>query len=171
MKDSLKKFISDHRQAFDHREPSEEVWNRVEANLPAARVSWWNNVAIWRAAAVIFLGISAYLFFSGYSLKPSQQSASMLGELMNLERFYNDQITEKVELINQINKWDADDSFTQDLQKLDAMYELLREQMKSNPSAKLKDALILNMLVRIDLLNQQIEKLETTKENQSSVTI
>jgi hypothetical protein len=32
--------------------------------------------------------------------------------------------------------------------------------MKTSPSAKVKDALILNMLVRIDLLNQQIQKLE-----------
>jgi hypothetical protein len=74
-------------------------------------------------------------------------------------------------LISKINEWDADEDFTPDIQKLDAMYQVLREQMKINPSEKVKDALILNMLVRIDLLNQQIHKLEQSKEKKGDVTI
>ena len=47
------------------------------------------------------------------------------------------------------------------------MYLVLREQMKSHPSEKVKDALILNLLVRIDLLNQQIEYIEDSKKAKS----
>jgi hypothetical protein len=36
----------------------------------------------------------------------------------------------------------------------------LKEEMKTSPSQKVKDALVLNLLVRIDLLNQQLHKLE-----------
>jgi hypothetical protein len=43
------------------------------------------------------------------------------------------------------------------------MYQVLREQMKTNPTEKVKDALILNMLVRIDLLNQQIHEIEQSR--------
>ena len=32
--------------------------------------------------------------------------------------------------------------------------------MRAKPSEKVRDALILNMLIRIDLLNQQIKRLE-----------
>jgi hypothetical protein len=40
------------------------------------------------------------------------------------------------------------------------MYNVLKEEMKTSPSQKVKDALVLNLLVRIDLLNQQLHKLE-----------
>lgn len=42
------------------------------------------------------------------------------------------------------------------------MYQVLNEEMKTRPTEKVKDALILNLLVRIDLLNQQRE-LEDSK--------
>ena len=49
--------------------------------------------------------------------------------------------------------------FTQDFKQLEAMYMILKEEMKSRPSEKVKDALVLNLLVRINLLNQQLYKL------------
>jgi hypothetical protein len=159
MKDLLKKFITENRQAFDNREPSDRVWRGIEPHLPAGGTSWWNKVVLWRAAAILFLGISSYLFFTNRPASADRQALGLLGEFAYLENFYNEQITEKVELISKINEWDADEDFTPDIQKLDAMYQVLREQMKINPSEKVKDALILNMLVRIDLLNQQIHKL------------
>jgi hypothetical protein len=49
------------------------------------------------------------------------------------------------------------------------MYMVLKEEMKSRPSQKVQDALVLNLLVRIDLLNQQLYKLEKaySKERKS----
>jgi hypothetical protein len=40
------------------------------------------------------------------------------------------------------------------------MYQVLREEMKVHPSQKVKDALVLNLLVRIDLLNKQLHNIE-----------
>jgi hypothetical protein len=40
---------------------------------------------------------------------------------------------------------------------------VLRDELKTHSSEKVRDALILNILVRIDLLNQQIKKLEENK--------
>jgi hypothetical protein len=54
--------------------------------------------------------------------------------------------------------------FTRDFEQLEAMYMVLREEMKTRPSEKVKDALVLNLLVRIDLLNQQLHKLEEGHE-------
>ena len=70
------------------------------------------------------------------------------------------------EIVNDIDALGENDPFTQDFQKLDAMYQVLREEMKNHPSEKVKDALVLNLLVRIDLLNQQIKKLEDSKRPQ-----
>jgi hypothetical protein len=97
--------------------------------------------------------------------------AKLQVEFSDLENFYNGQIADKIELISNIQEFNDDDSFTQDLEKLDAMYQVLREQMKAHPSEKIKDALILNMLVRIDLLNQQIKNLEDADKKSGDVTI
>jgi hypothetical protein len=96
--------------------------------------------------------LSVYLFVS------QGEETTYKGDSKDLE-FYSAQIAEKVEFIDKLEGYE-DNQFSQDLKKLDAMYEVLREEMKTSPSAKVKDALILNMLVRIDLLNQQIQKLE-----------
>lgn len=162
MKDSLKDFIDNNRQAFDNRVPSEKVWKGIESNLP--QTTWWHNITVWRAAAIILFCVSGFLLFTN---KPAgqdkRQTAQLQGEFRNLEKFYSDQIAEKVEWISDTRDTFADDQFAQDFEKLDAMYQVLLEQMKTNPTEQVKDALVLNMLVRIDLLNQQIQKLEESK--------
>lgn len=159
MKDSLKEFINKNRSELDNREPSDQVWNRINAGLTGKKVSMWNNVMVWRMAAMLFLGLSVYLFSTRINVS-TRESARLQGEFSDLESFYIEQIAEKVELISDIQDFSNDEKFTQDLEKLEAMYQVLREQMKTQPSEKVKDALILNLLVRIDLLNQQIKDLE-----------
>ncbi|MCW5912403.1 MAG: hypothetical protein KIT62_15150 [Cyclobacteriaceae bacterium] len=163
MKDSLKNFSDNNRAEFDNRAPSEKVWKGIEAELP--RTSLWNNITLWRAAAIVLFGISGWLFFAEKpGTGPSrQETAQLQGEFSSLEKFYTEQIAEKVEWISDTRDTFEDDRFTQDFKKLDAMYQVLREQMKTNPTEQVKDALVLNMLVRIDLLNQQIHKLEESK--------
>jgi len=168
MKDSLKKFIDENRTGFDTREPSDKAWDQIENNLPAKQVSLWNNTMIWRIAAMLFLGLSVYLFATQNSVKTSpRESAKLQGEFSDLESFYSEQIMQKVELINHIQSFNDQEKFTQDLEKLEAMYSVLKEQMKINPTEKVKDALILNFLVRMDLLNQQIKSIEDAKLEQS----
>lgn len=174
MKDSLKKFVDENRSAFDHREPSENLWDRINSNLPGKQISLWNNTMIWRVAAMLFLGLSIYLFSIQNVVKTSsRESAKLQGEFSDLESFYSEQIQEKVELISHIQNFNDPEKFTQDLEKLEAMYLVLKEQMKINPTEKVKDALILNFLVRMDLLNQQIKNIEDSRkkkeENQTSV--
>jgi len=160
--DNLKDFVDQHRDEFDDKEPSERVWAKIEAARNRPR---FNSLLIWRAAAFLFFGLSMYLFFiNQYSEK--KQVSRLQTEFKDLESFYGDQIAEKVAFIDKLETGYEDDQFTQDVQKLDAMYEVLREEMKVSPSEKVKDALILNMLIRIDLLNQQIKKLEDHRKSE-----
>jgi len=164
MKDGLKNFIDKNRSAFDDREPSEKIWNAIEPALAGMRQrSMWNSVSLWRAAAVLFLGLSVYFFMTRTTPVQGKERALAQGEFIDLESFYSSQIAEKVALINDIDATGESAPYTQDFQKLDAMYQVLREEMKNRPSEKVKDALVLNLLVRIDLLNQQIKKLEDLK--------
>ncbi|MFZ5972437.1 MAG: hypothetical protein ACOYXA_12670 [Bacteroidota bacterium] len=162
----LQDLIRNNREAFDNHEPSEKVWQRIAGAL-GQRTTWWNSVGLWRAAAVVLLGLSVFLLLRGQPLKQRAEVAKIQGEFTDVETFYKEQIAEKVALIEDLETDYEDDHFTQDLQKLDAMYQVLREQMKTQPSEKVKDALVLNMLVRIDLLNQQIKKLEDSRKKAS----
>lgn len=164
MSDKLKDFIRNNRDAFDSKEPSDRVWTNVEKEIfGTKKINVWSSVIIWRAAAIVFFSLSAYLFISNRPDQQRREFSKIQGEFKDLESFYGGQIAEKVAFIDDLNGYE-DDQFTQDIQKLDAMYEVLREEMKTSPSEKVKDALILNMLVRIDLLNQQIKKLEDSRK-------
>jgi hypothetical protein len=159
MKDKMEDFIQQNRNAFDDKEPSEKVWRNIKTSLSFGKKSIFNSVALWRAAAIIFFALSVYLILpkNEKSIKVDSVSVS---EFNDVESFYTQQISNKVKLINDFQKNEGLNGFTHDFQQLEAMYLVLKEQMNVSPSDKVKDALVLNLLVRIDLLNQQLHSLE-----------
>lgn len=159
MKDQLEEFISNNRKAFDDKEPSEKVWTNINASLGLRRTSVWNSLALWRAAAVIFMVLCGYLLVPKNTMT-AISTGQATSEFDDVEAFYVRQISEKVEMIGEFQKSEGLNGFTHDFQQLEAMYMVLKEDMKTRPSEKVKDALVLNLLVRIDLLNQQLHKLE-----------
>ncbi len=167
MKDQLEDFIHQNRKDFDDKEPSEKVWRNIEASMKFSSRGWWNSVGLWRAAAVIFMALSIYLIIPKSIIK-TQASDHAANEFNDVEAFYFQQISEKVDLIDGFKKNEGLNGFTQDFKQLEAMYMILKEEMKTSPSQKVKDALVLNLLVRINLLNQQLYKLDkeyATPEN------
>ena len=170
-KNPLEEFVRDHRSDFDDKTPAPETWRRIsQAILGARSISHWNSVSLWRAAAIVLMTVSIFLVIER-QLPVREMKSALVNpqDFKDIESFYAAQISEKVALISDEGLF-ADDSFTQDLQKLEVMYTVISEEMKKHPSEKVKDALVLNMLVRIDLLNQQIQKLEESKEKKEPAT-
>jgi len=162
MKDPVEDFVRQNRDAFDDKEPPQKSWKQIERSLGISRPTLWNSVIMWRAAAIIFMAATGYLLIPQNI--PTQQvaiGADAAGtEFRDVEKFYFKQISDKVALIGEFQRSEGLNGFTHDFQQLEAMYMVLREEMKTSPSQKVKDALVLNLLVRIDLLNQQLHKLE-----------
>ncbi len=172
MKDPLKNFIESHRQEFDDKQPAGSIWSKIQSRLTESGKGNSITMQVWRAAAVIFFGLSVYLMMARNDGQPiGRDRANLQKEFTALENFYSEQIADKIELIRTIQAQHEERDFEQDIEKLDAMYQVLREQMRAHPSEKIKDALILNMLVRIDLLNQQIQNLEDAEKKAPGVTI
>jgi len=168
MKDSLSEFVKGNREGFDDKEPSEKVWDGINSSLPKMKqVLFWNSVVVWRAAALAFFCLSIYFLVTRPNATNKPQ-LSQQKEFTDVESYYGNQIAEKVELIHAFDLGDDSSQFTQDFQKLDAMYQVLSEEMKLRPSSKVKDALVLNLLVRIDLLNQQIKRLEDRRKSEAA---
>jgi hypothetical protein len=170
MKDQLDDFVEKNRDAFDDKQPSERVWKGVESEMKFQKPSLWNSVGLWRAAAILFMAASAYLLYTKMNVPDRQEMASnkthqqVVNEFADVEEFYFQEISEKTALIEQFKRADGLNGFTNDFKQLEAMYNVLKEEMQTSPSQKVKDALVLNLLVRIDLLNQELHKLEVQKE-------
>ncbi len=162
MKDSLKDFIDQNRDAFDEASPKRSAWYKIESRLPANPNSLWNSVSLWRSAAIVLLGLTAFLAVKENINPAKKETARIKGDFKDLEVFYSDQIVQKKELVNQyqLETGLTEDEVTQNIQKLEAMYLVLKDEMEKRPSQDVKDALVLNLLVRIDLLNQQLNKLD-----------
>lgn len=162
----IEDFVNKHRDDFDDKKPPEKLWSGVEASLPSQKKSsWWNSVVLWRAAAIVFMMVSAGLYFIPGAKTSASKLDISLNDFQDVEAFYIQQISTKERLIDEFKISDGLNGNTQNFQQLEAMYMVLKEEMKIHPSKKVKDALVLNLLVRIDLLNQQLYKLE--KETKS----
>ncbi|MEJ2004436.1 MAG: hypothetical protein P8X57_05600 [Cyclobacteriaceae bacterium] len=161
MKDNFEKMIRENREAFDHREPATNVWERIASELPSggSAVHW-----MWKAAAVVFF-LSTLAF--GYQQwdRSTEPGLAMIKEadadFNQVEDFYFSQISEKRNLIDQLEPDNiAEIDALAELQKLDAMYLVLRQQYAQKPTPEVIDAMTLNLLVRIDLLNRAIAELD-----------
>lgn len=158
MGNRLEDFIRENRSLFNDKEPPDRIWSGVENSLRLKRkIDWWNSVSLWRVAALLLMGFSIYLLIPSSPGKPDTAS---LREFQDVEAFYIREIMHKEQLIDQFRKMERLNGFTKDFHQLEAMYMVLKEEMKTRPSKKVKDALVLNLLIRIDLLNQQLHKLE-----------
>lgn len=159
MKNNLEEFVRTNRSAFDDKEPSEKVWTRIRNTVFSQRSL---GVVYWRAAAIFFMALSAFLLYPRVTETREDQLA--MKEFKDVETFYVREIADKVELIETHNGVEsALNGFTHDFNQLEAMYEVLKDEMNSNPSKKVRDALVLNLLIRIDLLNKQLEKIDPVK--------
>jgi len=164
-KDSLEKFDDANREHFDSQTPS-EVWPAIEHSLPhKSKQFFLNTIVFWRAAAIVFFAFSSYLMVNQYFLHPEAKDTSVIQGFSDLETFYTSQISEKMKLISHFESNDGvtTDDITLNLKKLDAMYQVLKDEMKRRPTQDVRDALILNLLVRVDLINQQLQKLDKTR--------
>ncbi len=162
MRDPLEEFVQNNREGFDDKEVPTSAWKNIERSLGFNQPGIWNSVTLWRAAAIIFMAVSGYLLLSDKQASAVNVDASEMAsnEFSDTEKFYFKQISEKVAMIGEFKRSEGLNGFTQDFQQLDAMYLVLKEEMKLSPSQKVKDALVLNLLIRIDLLNQQLHHLE-----------
>lgn len=168
MKDNLEQLVKKQRQAFDDLEPSNKVWVKIRKSLNGSSSINW----MWKVAAVFFFCTTV-----GLIALDNQQEKSNLAEnqavdvkdFESVESFYFNMISEKKSMIYDFESEHLaiDQDFELDLQKLDAMYQVLKEEQMKNPSKQVKDALILNLLIRIDILNEQLQELDKVQEENS----
>ncbi|MHA4847557.1 hypothetical protein ACX0G7_25555 [Flavitalea antarctica] len=190
MKRSLEDFIRENREALDSEEPSPGLWKKVEKELTAPEKKSGGKITSfskWLVAASIVVAISA-----GTYMLLSRSNEHSITETSAGDRHPNEQntildeinptyakevyhFTQLIELkqneLKQIGK-DQPELYRQfmgDITTLDSAYNRLRKELPANPNREqLLEAMIQNLQLQTDLLNQQLRVIKQIKQSKNS---
>jgi len=188
---NLERFIRDNRESFDHLEPSDDVWNKIGTAIgqpqKTTRVFSMSRAG-WAVAATLFLAFAGILSYQLYqsSVKPEavilgqqktvvpQQGDSLVNQIApqygKLVAQFTTVIETKQEELKKLEKDDPElyKKFAGDILKLDSAYHSLRNTLNANPNTEqLLQAMISNLQLQIDLLNQQLTIIQQVKKPKS----
>lgn len=176
--DQLEKYIRDHRDEFEAREPGDETWQGINSSLGwESRVKPIIKTWMWKAASVVLLICVAGLV-AERQIRQSQEAGLVQGneqltEFMQVEDYYTSLINNKrTEITGYLDSNPGfRNDFNEDISQLDSMYVVLRENLRENYNEKIIDAMTVNLRMQIEILNQQLEilkKIKTHNENEKA---
>ena len=193
-KDNLERFIRDNHEAFNDREPSGDLWKKIEAGLDkqfpdqadrtnhtpfvqvhknhsakGRRQIGWPSLD-WRVAAsvAVLLLAGCFLYMNqryGVTHQPEVVAASpsYAKEVVQYTRMIDDkraelkQMTEDNPALYQ--------EFATDLTRLENSYRSLKADLPKNPNQEvLIQAMIQNLQLQINLLNEQLRVIQRIKQ-------
>jgi hypothetical protein len=191
----LEQFIKDHRREFDGEEPDPKIWNRVNEEMnpkKSGRIFRLNRIQ-WSAAAAIVILVGGAIFYMNLNKQietpPANGTASQSAPVQNdiiqdINPTYAKEVYHFTQLIelkqNEIRQIEKDDpelykQFMTDIQRLDSSYTKLKAELPSNPNREqLLEAMIQNLQLQTELLNQQlliIQKIKQSKNESNSKSI
>lgn len=170
MNDKLEKFIKSHRADMDHKEPSPELWIDIanEISNETKQKSLTRSFVWWRAAAVLLLLITSLLVLEKFVSDPDHEEIVMNEQLMEAEGYYINLINQKQkEVVSLSQDLDLGSEFADEINMLDSMYSVLKKDMKHGNEGNLVDAMILNLQLRIEILNQQLSIIQTIEDSKN----
>ena len=173
--DKLEKYIRDHRDEFNTDEPRNELWDKVRVNLDQQEEKSRQSANwMWKAAAVVLLLTTSVLVVDRFSTKENTVIAEgnndpFLEEFNTVEQYYLSQIDEmQRQLVSYGNNDLVNTRFVQDLDQLDSLYGILKNDFETNGNnQKIADALIQNLRIRMEIISQQLMILERIKQQTS----
>ena len=177
--DKLEKYIRENRASFDDRNPSAEVWHKINDQLDNdVKPQVYLGTYMWRAAAVLFFVAVVWLLVDrnnnmyNISQIPANNDESQIG-FNDVEAFYMKEIEAKQQLILQFvsDTPEINRDLLGEIDQLDSTYQVLKSTAEKGYSEKVLDAMVLNLQMRIDILNRQLEvleKIKNLKENETA---
>lgn len=193
MSSRLEQFIRDNREQFDSEDVNPSVWKGLEKKLFAPKTSGKvisMNLFRWSAAAaVIIVGLLVTYYFvsnrSSDTLAVTNAGNGQTNDIISeINPAYAKEVyhfTQLIELkqseLKQIEKEQPElyREFISDINTLDSSYNALKKELPQNPNREqLLEAMIQNLQLQTELLNQQlmiIQKLKQKNNSDESKTI
>lgn len=182
MSSRLENFIRDHRDEFDGNEPDPQLWKRLEQHLKHGgenkkvyrmAIMRWSAVA----AVTVLITLAAFYFMS----KPADNSIARkvsnpeMNDIMTaINPDYAKEVYHFTQLIelkqSELKKIGKEQpalykEFIGDITTLDSSYNALKKELPQNPNREqLLEAMIENLRLQTDLLNQQLLIIKKIKQ-------
>lgn len=189
-KDNLERFVRDNREAFDDREPPNGLWQKIEtglneqpggtsvkSNSPFRQIhrnsagnvpgSGWLN---WRVAA----SVAVLLLVGGFWYVNHQYGVVRQPEVLAASPVYAREVTQYTRLIAdkraELRQMTEDkpalyQEFATDMVRLEKSYKSLKADLPQNPNQDvLIRAMIQNLQIQIDLLNEQLRVIQRVNQ-------
>ena len=198
MSKGLEQFIRDNRDQFDTDEPGEQIWKKLEEQLTdknqanQKQLSKHRKVILftiirWSAAASILIlaGIGIYSLLKpiqpkGLVRNPDTQDTPAVNDpmLKEINPGYAREVYQFTKLIelkqNELKEIEKENpnlykKFVADINKLDSSYLALKKELPENPNREqLLEAMIENLRLQTEILNQQLSIINQIKASKSN---
>ncbi len=172
MSNKLKNFISDNRKAFDDERPSDKVWENIEASFTEKKKKKFILTPLykWSMAAAAVLVIASGVYF--FVIKEPKE----IIEIASTETGVDDptiiqfvkMIDARQEELKLLSKEQPElyQQFTTAINQLDSSYNTLKNQLSATPNKEmLLEAMIQNLQLQLNVLNQQLNIIHQIKES------
>ena len=170
--DKLESYIRDNRGAIDDATPPETLWTQIEEKIQPKATK--NRMIYWQAAAVIFFALSIGLLVKNYQTN-NELNTYVLNdtEFNKTEQYYNKVINEKENLVTtSLEQYpDLAADFKNDLHELSKNYQKLKTDFDKNRSDEVLNALIKNLQLQQELLNNQLNIIQFINKENENVSI
>lgn len=179
MKEDIEDFIKQNRASFDDESPSDGLWNRIEEEVfdeTKSKIVFWPY--FWKVAAVVFFVFSGFLLWQlnqtkSDALVAEETNGEMVDEFTATETYYMSEIKNMTVLVENFEDVDPTltKSFKDDIDALDEQYNALKIELDENKNEQVINALILNLQLRMQILNKQIMILNNLKNSESNENV
>jgi len=177
--DKLEKYILDHRDQFDDREPDPAIWERIDMRkAPVIRINW-KDIA-WKAAAVAVIFTASYFFHDymssrhqiskGFAGENPANASPMVRELIEAEAYYSSMIAVKKDELFRLTASNPEVRHEIDMEMvdLDRVYTELREDLKDNAdNEEVIEAMIQNYRLKLDILEDMLLQLKQSHSSEN----
>lgn len=181
MSSKLEQFIKEHRSEFNDKRPSKNVWDEIEATLPAQNkkakvISLGNVYKLMAAAAVVCIVLtSVYFVYIKEKNNAGTVAQQPVQQLNNISPEDKSQLNNEFKIIQtrqlELKAATADNpelykAFLSDLQVLDSTYQMLQKQAATTPNRDvIIKAMMQNLKLQSELLYRQLMISNDFKQN------
>jgi hypothetical protein len=176
MSKRLEDFIKANREEFDDLQPRASIWDSIEQQLPAEVVTMpkkkeaktFSLGFVMRVAAMVMIVMGIGFTFYLRSQKPRTiDLASINPEYAKQQVQYASMIQNKRTELKELKKSDPQlyEEFSGEIIKMDASYKKLKRDLATSPNQeRVLRAMIRNLQIQTEVLNQQLQVIEQYKE-------
>ncbi|GAB3894704.1 hypothetical protein GCM10028803_10070 [Larkinella knui] len=182
MKDKLERFVRDNREDFDVFEPRADLWKDLEKGLghkerPLWQRPLWQGFTlntsrrmVWQIAASIALivGLGGFWYFNHqYGVTEQPDMVAFSPTYARTVQQYSRLIEDKRGELKTVaeNNPALYQQFAADFERLEKTYQGLKQELPKTPNQEMMiQAMVQNLKMQIDLLNQQLMIIQRIKQ-------